>query len=71
MAHPARRTYVVLVFLLNLFVAIRMSNPVARDRPARHVVARQRLAVVLLQVFSLLIVLVAPSSDRRGYGTWR
>jgi protein-S-isoprenylcysteine O-methyltransferase Ste14 len=63
---PARLTYVVLVIVLQLLVVIRMPS-VGRNRgPGTRTIRRQQVAVLLLQVLSLAIVLVAPFSDRGG-----
>jgi protein-S-isoprenylcysteine O-methyltransferase Ste14 len=64
--HPARLGYVVLVALLQVLVVI-LFPAVGRDRGAgTKIVRRQRLAVLMLQVLSLAILLVAPYCDRRG-----
>lgn len=65
-AHPARSAYVALVCFLNVLVAVRMPRRETARRRPQTIVSRQRLAVVLLQVLSLLVVLVGPYCDRRN-----
>jgi protein-S-isoprenylcysteine O-methyltransferase Ste14 len=63
--HPARLGYVVLVVLLQVLVVVKMPE-VGRNRGAGNkVVRRQQLAVLLLQVLSLMILFAAPYADRR------
>lgn len=64
--HPARLGYVVLVVLLQLFVAIKFPGVGSNRGKGKKTVQRQQLAVILLQVLSLAIVIAAPYSDRRG-----
>lgn len=64
--HPARFGYIVLVALLQLFIVIKIPE-VGRNRGnGKKIVAWQRLAVLLMQLISLAIVIVAPYSDRRA-----
>ena len=64
--HPARTAYVVLIVVLQIFAVI--YNPqVGRNKEQRKSgVAQHKLDLVLIQVFSLSIVLLAPFSDQRG-----
>jgi protein-S-isoprenylcysteine O-methyltransferase Ste14 len=64
--HPARLGYVVLVVLLQLFVAVKFPGVGSNRGKGKKTVQRQQLAVILLQVLSLAIVIAAPYSDRRG-----
>jgi protein-S-isoprenylcysteine O-methyltransferase Ste14 len=65
--NPARLGYVVLSVLLQIYMVM-SDHRKGRDRgPVKKIVERQRLAVVLLQLLTLLIVVVAPYGDRRGF----
>jgi protein-S-isoprenylcysteine O-methyltransferase Ste14 len=65
LGHPVRIAYVVLVLLLNGFAAIRIPE-IGKGRGEQKVtVPRQHVAVVLLQVLSISVVLLAPFCDRR------
>lgn len=62
---PARLTYLVLVFLMNAIIAIRIPE-VGHDRSKGvKMIRRQKLAVLLLQIINLSLVIVAPYGDRR------
>ncbi len=64
-SHPARLGYIVLVVLLQVLVVIWIPS-VGRSRSTgRDMVLRQRVILVLIQVLSLAIVIVAPYGDRR------
>jgi protein-S-isoprenylcysteine O-methyltransferase Ste14 len=64
--HPARLGYIVLVVLLQLFVAIKFPEIGSNHGKGKKIVQRQQLAVILLQVLSLAIAIAAPYTDRRG-----
>ncbi len=65
-SEPARAAYVALALTLNAYASVKIPEVgKARDR-AERVVARQRLAVRLLQILPLAIVLWGPYGDRRG-----
>ena len=64
-AHPARLGYVLLVILLQFFVAIKFPRVGQQQSDGKKIVERQRIAVLLLQLLSLAIVIVAPYTDRR------
>ena len=64
--HPARLGYIVMVILLNAVAAIRIPEVGKKRTEPRIVVHRQHLTVVLMQVITILIVIVAPYCDRRG-----
>lgn len=69
-AHPARLSYVVLVTVLQLLVVCALPE-VGRDRGAgTRTARRQQVAVLLIQVLSLVIVIMAPYSDRRALATF-
>lgn len=61
--HPVRLAYVVLVILLQIVVVMAFPTVGQGGGDGKLLVRRQRIAVYLLQVFSLAIVLVAPYSD--------
>lgn len=63
--NPARLGYIVLVVLVQLFIVVKFPE-VGRSRAGEKTVRRQRVAVLLMQAFSLAIVIVAPYSDHRS-----
>lgn len=65
-ANPARLAFVLLVILLNIIVAIRFPRAPQNRGEGEATVQRQQLAVVLLQVLSIAVVVVAPFTDRRN-----
>jgi protein-S-isoprenylcysteine O-methyltransferase Ste14 len=65
MAHPARRIYVILAILLQTLVVIRIPQ-VGSGRQGGEIDPRQRLILLLIQLLSLAIVIIAPYSDRRA-----
>jgi protein-S-isoprenylcysteine O-methyltransferase Ste14 len=65
LSHPARLGYIALVVLLQLFIVIKFPET-GRNRPGEKIVRRQRLAVLLMQVISIAMVIVAPYADRRN-----
>jgi protein-S-isoprenylcysteine O-methyltransferase Ste14 len=67
-AHPARLGYVVLMILLQIFVALRFPGVGRSGGKGMKLVQRQQAAVALMQVFSLAIVIFAPFSDRHDFG---
>jgi protein-S-isoprenylcysteine O-methyltransferase Ste14 len=68
LGQPARLAYVALAVLLNTAIGIRMPEVGKRHASPRKIVARQRIAVALMQVASLAVMIVAPFGDRRGLG---
>ena len=66
--NPARTSYVVVIFALQIFSLI--YNPqVGRNQENRKSDApRSRLDLILIQIFSLGIVILAPSSDSSSFG---
>jgi protein-S-isoprenylcysteine O-methyltransferase Ste14 len=67
LADPARLGYVVLTFIMQVAVAILVPGA-GQSNTGTKTVARQRLAVLMLQIVPLVLVLSAPFSDRRGFG---
>ena len=66
--HPARSAYVMVVLILQLF-AVLYNPQVGRNRENRQSgVAQHKLDLVLIQIFSLAIVVVAPLSDGHSIG---
>jgi protein-S-isoprenylcysteine O-methyltransferase Ste14 len=68
-ASPTRLGYVVLVILLQAVVAIKFPHTGQNQGEGKKTVERQRIAVLLLQLFSLVIIIVAPYTDRRSIAT--
>ncbi len=67
-SNPARLSYLVVVLLLQLFVTWKFPGAGRSQSKGRQLVQRQRLAVILLQVLTLGIIIVAPFSDRHQIG---
>jgi protein-S-isoprenylcysteine O-methyltransferase Ste14 len=67
-SNPARLSYLVVVVLLQIFVTWKFPGAGRSQSKGRQIVRRQQVAVVLLQVLSLAIVIVAPFSDRHQIG---
>ena len=66
--NPARLAYAVLVVLLNIYASVKIPE-VGKERPKeKTVIGRQNLAVVLMQIISMLAVVVGPYCDRRQLG---
>jgi len=66
--HPARSAYVIVIFILQLF-AILYNPQVGRNRENRESgIAQHKLDLVLIQIFSLAIVLLSPFSDGHSIG---
>lgn len=66
---PARLSYLILVILLNAFAAIRIPEVGKKPAEAKTTLRRQHAAVVLMQVISIGIVIIAPFCDRRSIAT--
>ena len=66
-AHPARLGYVTLMVLLQIFITLKFPNAGRTGGEGTKTLGRQRVAVMLMQVFSLAIVVAAPFSDRRDF----
>lgn len=62
----ARLAYLVLVFALNAYAAIRIPEVGKARREPAKTVGRQHWAVLVLQVVSVAIVVIAAYSDRRA-----
>jgi len=66
---PARTAYVVIIFLLQI-LAVGYNPRAGRNKEKRKdEVARHRVDLYLIQLFSLAIVFLAPFSDRRSWGS--
>ena len=67
--HPARMAYVGAIIILQIFSVI--YNPqIGRERENRQSGAPQpKIDLLLIQIFSLAIVLLAPFSDQHAFGT--
>jgi protein-S-isoprenylcysteine O-methyltransferase Ste14 len=65
LAEPARLGYATVAVLLNTLVGMRMPEVGKKRDIPRKIVHRQRVAVALMQVFSLAMVVAAPYGDRR------
>ncbi len=66
LANPARAAYVALALGLNGYASVMIPEVGKRREAARRTVARQRLAVRLLQALPLAIVLWGPFADRHA-----
>lgn len=65
-ANPARLAYILVVIALQLVLVIKFPRMGQQTRAeGNQTVQRQRIAVLLLQLFSIAIILAAPISDRR------
>lgn len=65
-SHSLRLAYVVLILLLQTLLLLRFPAMGREAGTGSKSVARQRIAIVLLQVLSLAVVFFAPFDDRRG-----
>jgi protein-S-isoprenylcysteine O-methyltransferase Ste14 len=66
MANPARLAYVVVVILIQTVLVIRWPGVGRQGRAGVQTVSSQRIVVILMQVLSLAIIILAPFCDRRG-----
>jgi len=65
--HPARSGYIILTLIAEILIVLLVPN-VGKDGGAgRETVRRQRIVIVLLQIFPLLLVFLSPWADRRGF----
>jgi protein-S-isoprenylcysteine O-methyltransferase Ste14 len=69
--HPARLGYVLVTTALTLFVAVAMPEAGQCHRNETKSVARQRVALVLMQVCCIFLVMAAPYCDARDVAVWR
>ena len=70
-SEPARLAFAVLVVLTNalfVFVAGKVPTEGRSSGQEEKIVYRQRLALALIRMFSLVMLLVAPYCDRRALG---
>jgi protein-S-isoprenylcysteine O-methyltransferase Ste14 len=67
-AHPARATFVVVTALLQVVIVLAVPDAGRGTGDGVKPVARQRVALALLQLIPLAIVALAPWGDRRGVG---
>jgi protein-S-isoprenylcysteine O-methyltransferase Ste14 len=65
-SHPVRLTYVVLVIVVQIFVTVRFPGAGSSRAEGAKTVNRQRQAVLLMQVFSIAIVIAAGFDDRHA-----
>jgi protein-S-isoprenylcysteine O-methyltransferase Ste14 len=68
--HWARCAFIGLVGVLNAFAAIRRPEVGKHKEPVSKRVARQHVAVMLMQVLSIAAVVFGPWSDRHGVGAF-
>ncbi len=66
-AHPVRLAYLVVTVVLQLVAIILVPGIGSSHGPGVRSVPRQRIAVVMLQLVSLALILLAPFCDRRGF----
>jgi protein-S-isoprenylcysteine O-methyltransferase Ste14 len=61
---PARITYIAAAVLLQGFIVMKWPDGGRQGGSGNHLVSRQRVAIILLQIFSLSLMFTAPCSDR-------
>ena len=66
--NPARLTYVLLTLVAQILGVLLVPNSGVSNAEGATVVARQRVAVFLLQVLTVAIVAIGPWSDRWQWG---
>jgi protein-S-isoprenylcysteine O-methyltransferase Ste14 len=66
--HPARSAYVIVIFLLQLLAVLYNPQVGRKQENRKSGVAQHKLDLVLIQIFSLAIVLLAPLSDGHSIG---
>ncbi len=66
LANPARLAYVVLVSLIQAALVIFWPGVGRQGQAGAQVVRQQRIVVVLMQVLTLAIIILAPYCDRRS-----
>ena len=67
-SNPARTAYIAIVVVMQIAIVVAFPEIGRQGSPGKATVQRQKLAIVLLQVLSLAIVLLAPFCDRRRIG---
>jgi protein-S-isoprenylcysteine O-methyltransferase Ste14 len=70
MQHPARVTYLLVTVLTLVLVVAFVPNAGLSRKEGTTVVARQRIALLGLQIFPLGIMIIAPWSDSRAWGVF-
>jgi protein-S-isoprenylcysteine O-methyltransferase Ste14 len=70
-SNPARMAYIVLVIVLQVLMVLLVPSLGSNSREGIKLVPRQRVAVLLLQVLTLAIILVAPFCDRRNIAVFK
>jgi protein-S-isoprenylcysteine O-methyltransferase Ste14 len=66
LANPARLAYVILVSLFQAALVVFWPEVGRQGQAGAQVVHQQRIVVVLMQVLTLAIIILAPYCDRRG-----
>jgi protein-S-isoprenylcysteine O-methyltransferase Ste14 len=64
--NPARLIFIIFVLILNTYASIKIPEIGKEKTKGEKTVKRQHYAVMLLQVFSILLVLSSPYFDRRN-----
>ena len=67
--HPARLAYLAATVLAQIGILVFVPDAGLSRKEGDTVVARQRLAVVLLQLLTVAIVIIAPYTDARGWAS--
>jgi protein-S-isoprenylcysteine O-methyltransferase Ste14 len=68
-ANPARLGYAILIVLMQIIIVIKLPEAGRNRGRGKQTVARQRIALLLLQLIPLAIVVIAPYCDRRAIFT--
>ena len=66
--NPARTAYVVVIFILQIFSLIYNPQVGQNQENRKSDAPRSKLDLILIQIFSLGIVILAPFSDSRSFG---
>ena len=67
--HPARALYVILIVLLQVFSVCHLPKNLEKKENRKEGVAQHKLDLMFIQIFSLLIVFIAPYTDSHAIGT--
>jgi protein-S-isoprenylcysteine O-methyltransferase Ste14 len=68
-SNPARLGYAILIVLLQIIIVIKLPEAGRNRGRGKQTVARQRIALLLLQLIPLAIVVIAPYCDHRAIFT--